>query len=128
MNCAKCAVATILHIPTYPYINKQLLVLKCITTIFNLRPLKPKLNNVWDVDISFSYHNRLGDNTLVTNIILTQKLIVLLLLIGARRFNVICVFTVDNVTLNETLVNVLPKKVLKYYNKGRLLGKFEYGA
>ena len=31
-----------------------------LTGIFNLRRLKPKLNNVWDMDILPHYHDRLG--------------------------------------------------------------------
>ena len=38
---------------------------------------KAKLSHVWDVDISLKYLKRIEDNTLLTNIILTQKLIVL---------------------------------------------------
>ena len=51
INNVKCAVATILYILTYPSINRHPLVMKCITGIFNLRPPKANLNNVWDVDI-----------------------------------------------------------------------------
>ena len=31
-----------------------------LTGIFNLRRPKPKLNNVWDMDILSRYHDRLG--------------------------------------------------------------------
>ena len=85
-------------------------MVKYITGIFNLRPPKPKLKNVWDVDILFRCIDRAGDITLLTNMILRQKVIVLLLLFGARRDSTICVFTVDNVALDAMSLNVLPNK------------------
>ena len=40
ISITKCVVATSLHIPIYPSINKYPFVIKYITGIFNLRPLK----------------------------------------------------------------------------------------
>ena len=45
------------------------LELTYVTELFNLRPLKAKRSNVWDVDILFRYLDRLGDNIVLTNII-----------------------------------------------------------
>lgn len=62
INIAKCVVTTnLLHIRTYPSINKYPPVMKYITGIFNLRPTKPKLSNVLDVETFFRYHDELGD-------------------------------------------------------------------
>ena len=57
---------------------------------------------------------------------LTQKLVVLLLQLGAYRLQTISVFTVDNMTSNDSWANFSPIKVLKQSWKGRPLGKFEY--
>ena len=62
INIAKCVVTTnLLHIRTYPSINKYPPVMKYITGTFNLRPAKPKLSNVLDVETFFRYHHELGD-------------------------------------------------------------------
>lgn len=120
--------ATFLHIPVFPSLNKHPVV-KYITGIFYLRPPKPKLKNVWDVDILFRCIDRAGDITLLTNMILRQKVIVLLLLSGARRDSTICVFTVDNVALDAMSLNVLPNKVLKGHSiKDSQVRKPEYRA
>ena len=104
-------------------------MVKYITGIFNLRPQKPKLKNVWDLDILFRCIDRAGDITLLTNMILRQKVIVLLLLFGARRDSTICVFTVDNVALDAMSLNVLPNKVLKGHSiKDSQVRKPEYRA
>ena len=63
-NSAKCAIATITHIPPYDSFNKHLLINKYVTSIFNLRPQKPKLSFAWDVDILFRYFEQQGDKCL----------------------------------------------------------------
>ena len=45
-NSAKCAIATIMHIPPYYSLNKHPLINKYMTGVFNLIPPKPKLSFV----------------------------------------------------------------------------------
>ena len=59
INSAICVTAIILPIPTCPSTNKDQLGMKYVTVIFNLRPPKPFLSNVFDVDISFRYFERI---------------------------------------------------------------------
>ena len=66
----------------YESLNKHPLINKYMTGISNLRRPKPKLIFVWDVDILFRYFEQQGDNCLLSDIILTQKLIIQLLLLG----------------------------------------------
>ena len=74
------------------------------------------------------YLDKLGDNNLLTNILITQKLIVLLLMPEAHRLSTIFMFAIDNVTLNDMSVNFLLNKLLKHTKKDRSRGKFEYRA
>ena len=55
INSAKCAIATTAHIPPYNSSKKHPLINKYMTGVFSLRPPKPKLSFVWDVDILFRY-------------------------------------------------------------------------
>ena len=87
INRAKCATKTIVYIPPYDSLIKRPLISKYMTGIFNLRQPKPKLSFVWDVDILFKYFEQQGDNCLLSKIILTQKFIVLPLVLGAHRFS-----------------------------------------
>lgn len=103
INSKKCVVGTILYIPTYPLIN--------ITGIYRLKTIKPKLNNDSDVDLLLWYLDRLRDKTLLENLVLTQNLMVL------HGVRIICEFTVDNMTLNEILANLLTNKVLNNSRK-----------
>ena len=56
-----------------------------MTGVFNLRPLKPRLSFAWDVDILFRYFEEQGDNNSLSDKLLTQKFLTLLLLLGVHR-------------------------------------------
>ena len=84
-----------------------------MTVIFNLRPPKPKLSFVWDVDILFRYIEQYKDNCL-SDIILTWKLIILLILLGAHRLSTIKLFSINNMVLNDLSVTFMPIEVLKH--------------
>ena len=126
ISTAKCAIATMIHIPPYESLNKHPLINKYMTGIFNLRPPKPKLSFVWDVDILYRSFEQQGDNCLLSDIILTQKRIILLLLLGAHSLSTINLFCINNMVLNDLLVTFIPTEVLKHSRKGKPLDKFEY--
>lgn len=128
INSAKCAIATIVFIPPYTSINKHPLVKKYMSGIYNLNPPKPKLSFVWDVDILFRYFEQQGDNTSLPFDILTQKLLTLLLLLGAHRLSTIELFSVDYMILNDLSVTFSPTGVLKQSRNGTPVDSFEYRA
>ena len=81
INSAKCAVATIAHISPYNSLNKHPLIKKYMTGVFNLRPPKPKLSFMWDMDILFRYFDQQRDNNSLSDKLLSQSLLILLLLL-----------------------------------------------
>ena len=97
-----------------------------MTGVFNLRPPKPKLSFVWDVNILFRYFEQQGDNDSLSDKLLTQKLLILLLLLGAHRISTVKLFSVSNMVLNDLSVTFIPTEVLKHSRKGKPLDKFEY--
>ena len=114
------------HIPPSNSLNKHPLINTYMTGIFNLRPPKSKLSLVWDVDILFRYFEHLGDNCLLSEKNLTQKLLVLLLLLGAHRLSTIKLFSINNMVLNDLSVTFLPIDVFQHSRKGKPRAKFEY--
>ena len=101
INSVKCEIATIVHIPSDSPLNKHPLTNKYMTAVFNLRPWKPKLRIVWDVGILIRYVEQQGNNTSLPYKLLKQKLLNLLLLLGAQRFSTVKLFTVSNMVLNS---------------------------
>ena len=126
INSTKCAIATIVHIPPYNSLNKHPLINKYMTGVFNLRPPKPKLNFVCDVNILFRYFEQQGDHDSLSDKLLTQKLLILLLLLGAHRISTVRLFSVFNMVLNDLSVTFILTEVLKHSRKGKPLDKFEY--
>ena len=85
--------------------------------MFNLRPPRPKLQFVWDVKIVFSYLEEKGSNNILPDKILSQKLLILLLLLGGQRMNTVFNFEVDNIFINTECAIFSPDKVLKHSEK-----------
>ena len=87
-----------------------------MTGIFNMRPPKPKLSLIWDVDILFKYFEqqggRGGGNCLLSDVTLAQKLIILLLLLGAHRLSTVRAFCINNMVLNDLSVTFMSTEVL----------------
>ena len=78
---AKSAVAHVLRMK-YQHIPRQPSVIKHFKGSFNLRPQLPKLSFVWDVQNMFDLFRTLGDNSQISGKHLSQKLLILLLLLG----------------------------------------------
>ena len=93
--------------------------------VFNSRPPKPKLSFAWDVDILFRYFEQQGGNSL-SDKLLKQKLLILLLLLGAHRVSTIKLFSVSNMVLNDLSVTFIPTEVLTPFRKGKPLDNFDY--
>ena len=74
----------------------------------------------------FRYFEQQGDNNPLSDKLLTQNRIILLLLFGAHRFGTIKLFSVSNMVSNDLSVTFTTTKVLKYSRKGKPLEKFEY--
>ena len=113
-----------MHIPPYDFLNKHPLINKHMTGIFNLGPPKLKLSFVWGVDILFRYYEQQVDNCLLSDIILTQKLIILLLLLEARRLSTIKLFIINNMVHNDLSVTFIPTEIFKHSKKEKSLDKF----
>ena len=72
-----------------------------MTGVFNLRLPMPKLSFVWDVDILFRYFEQQRDNNSLSDKLLAQKLLILLLLPGAHRISTVKLLSVSNMVLND---------------------------
>ena len=108
----------------YQHISQHPSVIKNFKGSFNLRPPLPKISFVWDVQIMSEYFRSLGDNRQISDKHLSQKLLILLLLLGGQRLNSVFHFTNDRIIISSTSVTFSPEHVLKH--PGRKLDVFEY--
>ena len=74
----------------------------------------------------FEYFRSLGDNRQISDKHLSQKLLILLLLLGGQRLNSVFHFTIDRMIISSTSVTFSPEHVLKHSKPGRKLDVFEY--
>ena len=110
---AKSAVARVLRM-RYQHIPQHPSVMKFFKGSFNLRPSLPKLSFVWDVQFMFEHFKSLGDNRQISDKHLSQKLLILLLLLGGQCLNSVFHFTIDRMTISSTSVTFSPEAVLKH--------------
>ena len=75
--------------------------MKYFKVVYNLRPLTQKIIFVWNVKILFDFYNHKGKNGQLSDKSLTQKLLILLLLLGGQRMNTVYFFTVDRMTVTD---------------------------
>ena len=122
---ANSAVAHVLKMK-YQHICQHPSVIKHFKGSFNLRPPLPKISFVWDVQIMFEYFRSLGDNRQISDKHLSQKLLILLLLLGGQRLNSVFHFTIDRMIISSTSVTLSPEHVLKHSKPGRKLDFFGY--
>ena len=115
INSAKSALSHIILIPPHTKLSDHLLISQYGKGVFNLRPPRPKLQFVWDVKIVFSYLEEKGSNNILPDKILSQKLLILLLLLGGQRMNTVFNFEVDNMFINTKCAIISPNKALKTF-------------
>ena len=88
----------------------------------------PKLSFVCDVQIMLECFRSLGDNRQIPDKHLSQKLLILLLLLGGQLLNCVFHFTIDRMIISSTSVTFLPEHVLKHSKPDSKLDVFEYRA
>ena len=86
--------------------------------VFNIRPPGPKLQFVWDVKIVSIYLEEKVLNNKLPGKILSQKLLILLLLLGVQRMNTVFNFEKDDMFINIECAIFFPNKVLKHSKPG----------
>ena len=128
VNTAKLAISHHLSFPPYKHLSEHPLVDNFFKGLFNLQIPKPKLSLTWDVSRMFRHFDSLETNDKLSDKDLSQKLCMLLLLIGGQRVNTIYNFTVDRMIITDVAVSFAPSQVLKHSRKSKKLDTFNNRA
>ena len=85
------AKTTIVHVlrMKYQHIPQHPSIIKYFKGSFNLGRRCQNFFFVWDVQIMFDFFRNLGDNSQILDKNLSQKLLILLLLLGGQRLNIL---------------------------------------
>ena len=128
LNSSKSVLSHIVFLPQYSSISEHPQIIKYFIGVCNLRPPTQKKAFVWDIKILFHYFNHKGENDQLSDKSLTQKLLILLLLLGGQRMNTVYFFSVDRMTVTDIGVTFSPNHVLKHSKPGTKLDSFHYRA
>ena len=88
----------------------------------------PKQSFVWNVQIMFEFFRSRGDNSQISDKNVSQKLLILSLLLWGQRLNSVFHFTIDRMIIFSSIVTFSPEHVLKHSKPGQKLNVFEYWA
>ena len=111
---AKCALATRMTVAPYQSLNDHPLIIKFIIGLNNFKPPAPKLNSLWDVSIIFQYFEDYRPNGELSDKILTQKLVLLLLLLGGQIVQILLTFHIDKMIISNISVSFVSTQLLKH--------------
>ena len=89
LNSSKSILSHIVFLPPYSSILERPQIIKHFKGVYNLRPPTQKMTFVWNGKFFFDYFNDKGENNQLSYKSLTQKLLILLLLLGGQRMNTI---------------------------------------
>ena len=113
LNSSKSDLSRIVFLPAYSSILEPPQIIKYLKGVDNLSPPTQKIMFVWDVRILFDYFSHKGKNDQVSDERLTQKLLILLLLLGDQRLKAVYSFKVGRMTVADIGVTSSPNHVLK---------------
>ena len=116
---ARSALATSVQLIGGPNVSNHPLICRFIKGIYNRHPPMPIYVKIWDINKVLNYIDSLPVNEELSYKQLTQKLVVLLMILGARRKQALHSVQIDNVVLDENACVLLPNKVLKHSKPGR---------
>ena len=123
---ARSALSSVIMIEVYDKLSSHLLVTKFVEGIFNKHPTHPKYDNVWDITILLTDYDNIPPNSELDFKYLCKKLVILILILGARREQALTSITVKNVVLGHYKVILLANKTMKHSAPNRPMKPFVY--
>ena len=101
-------------LPGFPDISEHPLIKRFIKGVFNTKPPKPRYTYTWDINKVLSYIANLGCNETLSDKILSQKLVILLLLVNGLRINTIMSLSIQHMEADENSYTFIPIELQKH--------------
>ena len=102
------------------------MIARFIKGIFNRHPPLPKYVQIWDINTVLNFYNSSPDNEFLPLKDLTQKLAMLLMILGARRKQSLLTILIDNIKITDTELILLPNDLQKHTRPGRTIEPIVY--
>ncbi len=125
LNSARSALSAIIQIDGQP-IGKNYYVCKFLSAAFNERPALPRNNVVWDPDLVLKLLKSWSPVAKISMERLTQKLLVLMLLISGQRGQSIHLLDIRNMDLSFSMAKFTIGDVVKQTRPGHHLSQIVF--
>ena len=123
---ARCALSSSITIKCYLKLSDQPLVSRHLNGIYNRHPPLPKYVDIWNLTLLLKYYEQKENNDCLKFKELVKKTLILFIILGARRKQVLFKLSVDNIVFKENKVILLPNKTLKHTKANRPLEPLIY--
>ena len=94
--------------------------------IFNKYPSLPKYTKTCDINQVLDCYTKLPDNEALEFKYIVKKIVMLFLILGARRKQALFTINIENIIFADNKVILLPNKTLKHTNPNRPLEPLTY--
>jgi len=123
---ARSALAAVVNIPGYSSLSDHPMITRFIKGIHNRYPPLPRYVKIWDINQVLEHYNKLPENSLLSLKELTHKLVLLLMILGARRKQSLLHIHIDNIKITDAEMVLLPHTLQKHTKPGRTIEPIVY--
>jgi site-specific recombinase XerD len=128
MNTARCALSSYFSLDNSVNISSNVLVKRFMKGVYTLRPALPRYNVTWDVNVVLTYLKGLSPLESLSLLQISQKLLMLLLLLSGQRGQTIHLMDIKNIFITEDNVKIVIGDLLKNSKPGKQLGELNFPA
>lgn len=128
INTARCSLTSFLSLDNSTSLSSNILVRMFMKGIFTLRPTLPRYNVTWDVNKVLNYLQKLSPLESLSLLELSQKLLMLLLLLSGQRGQTIHLVDVKNIFIDAGNVKIIFGDLLKTSKQGKHLAELNFSA
>ena len=118
---ARNALSSSIIIKGYLKLSDHPLVSRYLKDIYNRHPPLPNYVDIWDLTLFLKYYEQKQNNNCLEFKDLVKKTMMLFIILGARRKQVLFILGVDNIVFKENKDILLPNKTVKHAKANRLL-------
>ena len=123
---ARSALSSAITIPGYNCISEHPMISRFLRGIFNQHPPMPKYAEIWDINIVLDYYANRMDNNELSMMQLTQKLSLLLMILGSQRRHTLTTIDQNNVVIETDKMILLPNQLQKQTKPGNSISPIVY--
>ena len=125
---ARSALASAVIIKGFAKLSDHPPLVRYLKGIFNRHQPLPRYMHIWDINLVLRYYNSIRNNEELNFKYLIKKIVMLFMILGARRKHALSLIYVDNIVLEDDKVILLPNKTLKHSKPTRPLQPLIYNA